>query len=295
MGDKSKNQQMNILVSSDKKYLDYLMTMLFSLRKHNEEFTVYFLNKSISKKTIQKFIHQVKKEIDCNCIEIKIDETLCEQFPIYFKRISIETYLRLFAPFYLPQHMERILYLDVDIIVKKNLKDFYYQDFEGKSLVAIPESLHKSSIIKEHKEKVGLSAEHKYFNAGVLIMNLDKIRQTTSSDMILDLINRKKDCIEYQDQDVLNLLFEKDVKYESKYYNYQLIWRASVSEEDFEKIQILHYSGDEKPWKIKCIKEYSNAYWDIVKERGRVIRPALKLSMSKGYQAIRKCYYKIKG
>lgn len=294
MNDKSNNQQMNIMVSSDKKYLDYLMTMLFSLKKHNDEFTVYFLNRNISQKRMQRFIKQVKKETGCNCVEIKMDEELCEQLPIYFKRISVETYLRLFAPFYLPQDMDRILYLDVDIIIKKNLKDFYYQDFEEKSLVTIPESLHKSSIIKEHKEKVGLNAEHKYFNAGVLIMNLDKIRRTTSTDMILELINKKRECLEYQDQDVLNLLFKNDVKYESKYYNYQSIWRAKINKEELDKIYILHYSGDEKPWMTRYIKEYSIPFWDIVKERGKVLEPTLKLSASKVYQAIRKCYYKIR-
>ena len=295
MSAKNFNQQMNILVSSDKKYLDYLMTMLFSLRKHNDEFTVFFLNRNISQKRMQRFIKQVKKETGCNLVEIKMGEELCEQLPIFFKRISVETYLRLFAPFHLPREMERILYIDVDVIVKKNLKDFYYQDFEDKSIVAIPESLYKSDIIKERKKQLGLSVEHKYFNAGVLIMNLDKIRQTVSSEMILDLIKKKRESLEYQDQDVLNILFENDVKYESKYYNYQSIWRASINKEEMDKIYILHYSGDEKPWIIRCIKEYSTPYWDIVKERGKVLEPIFMLSASKVYQTIRKYYYKIKG
>ena len=295
MKNKNNAKKMNIMVSSNKKFLDYLMTMLFSLKKHNGDITIYFLNKDISEKRMKRFINQVKKEMECDCIEIKINKELCEKLPIFYKRISIETYLRLFAPFYLPDNLERILYIDVDVVVQKEIKDFYYQDFEEKSIIAIPDSMYKSDDIKERKEQLGLNVNHKYFNAGILIMNLNKIRNTISIDDILEIIDKKREILKYQDQDVLNLLFENDVKYESKYYNYQLIWKYSFDMQELGNAFCLHYTGKEKPWRIKCINEAAAPYWDIVRERGKILVPALILSTSKVYQTIRKCYFKIRG
>ncbi len=282
---------MNILVTPCEKYLKYLINLLFSLKKYNDDITVYILYMNISERKMRRFINKVKEEVGCDCLTIKVDKEICKGLPIHINRITPETYLRLFAPFYLPNDLERILYIDVDVIAQKEIKEFYYQDFEGKSLVAIPR-MHGSNI--NDNKRIGVNENHKYFNAGILLMNLNKLRSDTSIEDILDVIDKKRDCLILQDQDVLNILFEKDVKYASKKYNYQLIFITDFNMEEVNSAHLIHYQGTEKPWRIKCINESSAAYWEIMKERGYVIKPKVVFALNKIYSSIRKCYFKIR-
>ena len=282
---------MNILVTPCEKYLKYLINLLFSLKKYNDDITVYLMYEDISEKKIRRFVNKVKDEIGCDCIAIRVGKEVCAGLPIYFKRITPETYLRLFAPFYLPNDLERILYIDIDVIAQKSIKEFYYQDFEGKSLIVIPRT---SSYDKNHNKKIGVSENHIYFNAGVLLMNLNKIRNNIRIEDILDIIDKKREYLILQDQDVLNIMFEKDVKHESTEYNYQLIFKTSFDMEELKRAHLIHYNGPEKPWRIKCINESSAAYWEIMKERGYVIKPKVVFALNKIYSSIRKCYFKIR-
>ena len=130
---------MNILVSSDKNYLDITATMLYSLYIHNKEkINVWFLNKSISHIDKEKFTNYLYEKCKIKVFFIDIDESIFNSLttPLYIKHISIETYFRLIAQFLLPPNVERILWLDSDIIVKGSLKDFYYQTIDSLSMVA---------------------------------------------------------------------------------------------------------------------------------------------------------------
>ena len=106
--------------------------------------------------------------------------------------------------------------------------------------------------------------------------------------------DKKRDCLILQDQDVLNILFEKDVKYAPYEYNYQLTFIKKFNMEEVNGAYLLHYQGSEKPWRIKCINESSTAYWEIMKERGYVIRPKVVYGLNKIYSSIRKIYFKIR-
>ena len=286
---------MNILVTPCKKYLRYLINLVFSLKKYNDDITIYLLYMDISERKIRKFKKRVKDEVGCECITIKIDKEICEELPVYNKRLTHEAYLRLFAPFYLPNDLDRILYLDIDIIAQKSIKDFYYQDFEEKSLVVIPR-MHGSNNNdnKNDKIRIGVNENHKYFNSGVLLMNLNKIRKNIRTEDILDIVDKKRDYLILEDQDVLNILFENDVKYESDKYNYQLIFMKKFDMEELNGAHLLHYQGSEKPWRIKSINKSSAAYWEIMKERGYVIKPKVMYALNKLYSSIRKIYFKIR-
>ena len=67
---------------------------------------------------------------------IKIAEKEIHKFPVYEKRYPVEIYFRIFASKYLPQDLERILYLDADTIVINPLKELYETDFGGNYYVA---------------------------------------------------------------------------------------------------------------------------------------------------------------
>ena len=288
-------RNMNILISSDKRYLNKYKTMLFSLKKYNSEFTVYFLNKNLSSWRMNRFQKYLKKKINCDCIEIKMDEKLFDNLPIHIKRISPETYSRLFAQFYLPEEIDRILWLDADVICLKNIEDTYFKDFEGKSIIGTIDT--NEEMVKEnyqHKIGLDLGNTHHYINAGIIILNLSKMRETTDVQHILDTSIQLKDDIKYQDQDILNVLYKGDMKYVSKYFNYPLFWVSDIEKDEMEKIYFLHYIEAEKPWRIKGNHPLSYLWWDIEKERGNRVKYYLYSFVKGIYMNIRKVFLKIK-
>ena len=108
---------MNILISSNSEYIDKYETMLCSLRKHHQcDITVYFLNYRVPVDIILQFKDNLKSkyEIELNVINVK--DMGFESFPLRLQ-LSIETYFRVYAQFFMPVSVKRVLWLDADIIV----------------------------------------------------------------------------------------------------------------------------------------------------------------------------------
>jgi len=296
MQESDNHRHMNVLISADKKYLSKYKTMLYSLKKYNSDFTVYFLNKSLSPRIMKKFQKYLKKKINCDCVAIDMDEALYENLPINFDRISLETYSRLFAQFCLPEELDRIIWLDADVICLKNIEDIYFQDFDNKSLIGTID-IAEDGVKEEYQDKIGLDlgGAHHYINAGIIILNLKKLRETTTLQSILELCVKLKDSIKYQDQDIINVLYKGDIKYETKYFNYLLFYTESIEKEELEKIHFFHYIESEKPWRIKSHNAFSNYWWDIEIERGNRIKYYAYTFVRKIYMGIRKVYLRVRG
>ena len=289
------SKQMNILISADKRYLNKYKTMLFSLKKYNKDFTVFFLNQSLSHSKMRKFKKYLRKRIGCECIYIDIDKKLFEKLPINRVRFGTETYSRLLAQFYLPDDLDRILWVDADVICKKNIEKVYFQDFGNKSVIATID-IGEDYVRNNYQKKIGLDLNNKqhYVNAGIILLNIRRMRETTNIEYILNMFSELKDKVKLQDQDILNVLYKDDMKYESKYFNYQIRYIDSIDDEDLNKIFFLHYISTEKPWKIKSHNPLSFFWWEIEKERGNIIKYYSYLFARKVYMAIRNFYFRLK-
>ena len=98
----------------------------------------------------------------------------------------------------------------------------------------------------------------KYFNAGFLVMNLSRIRETkTLPDTVMDIIYQHPE-LPYLDQDVLNIVFQDDTYFLSQRYNlpvgmrmtdYRLMKKLGVKDGEYENC-ILHFNGRKKPWRV---------------------------------------------
>ena len=100
-----------------------------------------------------------------------------KDLPLDPSRFSIETYSRIIAQYVLPQNVERILWLDADMIICKNINDFYNVDFEGKAIVCAANLKQDTAKYFEHKIHLGMKTTDVYFNAGVILFNIAKLRK----------------------------------------------------------------------------------------------------------------------
>ena len=260
---------MNILISSNKKYLKPLEVMLYSLSKNTKqnEINVYFVNATLNNKEINKFKKFLGKINNIKLSIINIDKNIFEKLPL-LEHISLETYTRLLLIDLIPKNIDKLLWLDADIVINKNIDDFYNIDLQD-YYATVCESINKESY--KLIEKLGLNQNQKYFNAGIILFNLKKLREDFDSEYFLNYAKSNLDKITWLDQDILNATIGHNCLFcNYKLYNYMHFTNTVLSDKDFEYLKnntvVFHYIGRVKPWNYKFVGKTKNIWLDWAKK-----------------------------
>ena len=251
---------MNILVSCNDHYGMPLMVMLTSLFSTNpcgaeKEHTVYMLEANLSDSMNERIAACVRHfHADYERLHLPDDPFASAKTKPY---ISKETYYRLLAAEYLPPEMERILWLDGDIIVRKNIGKFYHSPFEENMAIACGYGPAMRDLINENACSLGLRHPESYCNAGVMLLNLPECRKKITKEKINRLAESgKTERYLFPGQDVVNLLFDGKFKVE-EYMKYNCMIHCITNQDDLAEAKInaavVHFSGEAKPWKFNDI------------------------------------------
>ena len=205
--------------------------------------------------------------MDVRCLVMSDALKECYIDPRYTEAASF----RLLLPELLPE-VDKILYLDCDILVRQDMGRFYREtDLGDNYLAAVYEAPIPGQAARI--EKLGLSAES-YFNSGMLLMNLSVMRQEKVAEKLLDAC--KVDYLEFPDQDALNQVCEGRVLPVSPLYNgirtfflpqYRHEFERQYPEVSWKELQgaaNIHYTG-EKPWRGYTVKfgEWWRVYYAL--------------------------------
>lgn len=235
---------MNILIAINSAYIQPAKVMLYSLAVHNQEyFDVYLLYNNIKDKEIRNLGNFISRRCHGELHPVEVDATCFQKFSVG-GHFSIETYYRIYAQYLLPQSVERILWLDADVIVKDSIAEFYKTDFRGKCLIACE---NESEINGDNIKRLGLKRKQ-YFNAGVILMNLSVMRKLTSKEELEKVIDRNLSLFVWQDQDILNFLYDENTMIINGKFNCQVRGEQKDISPNIEQAAILHYVGTQKPW-----------------------------------------------
>lgn len=259
---------MNVGIISSKEYLPLARIMLTSLNKScSEKIELYVFHLDLEDSDFE-FINIDKNKISIH--PMKID-------PSGFDGITVDghfglfSYFRLLAPYVLPENMDRIMWLDTDLIIKKDLKDYYNTDFQGKALIASPSVMNQigKGLSSYLKNKYSVGDDAVYFNAGVLIFNLARFREKYSLDYILKIAHEDQKELKYIDQDILNCLFWDDCLITSQYkYNFSpkdAYYDKQLNKETLSDAYIIHYCGKKKPTDFTYPDLGFDEYWQYAK------------------------------
>lgn len=261
---------MNILVAVNRNYISKLKVLIESIRFNNKvKLDVFLFHSELLDEDIDELNQFISKNNRSELHAIRVDAKIFSGINIDIPGLSIETYYRLMASELLPSNIDRILYLDVDIIVDGSLYEFYNIDFEDKVAVVCEDTI--ASFRDDIRTRIGLSKEGKYFNAGVILFNMNKWRETISYKEIKQiLLSGVK--YPFHDQDILNILLDGKLKYISPFiYNFEIVlgrdyidyYIKNVEKSDIKPI-IYHYAGDinAKPWNtsFNC-GDFNKYYW----------------------------------
>lgn len=265
---------MNILVTINRNYLEQLVVLLKSLQKsnHNVLFNVFVMAKDITNLDIKDVEKNLSRKITIHLINISDSEI--DNFPVVEKRYPIEIYFRLFATKYLPEYIDKILYLDTDIVVNNSLKRLYSMDFQDNYFIA---TTHVRKLIhKFHEVRLNMNSSNVYVNTGVLLMNLNALRKNDIEGDIINFVNKNKYKLILPDQDILSALYgDKVMLVDSLIYNlgergynlYNLNNKNKIGLYWVRKNSvIIHYYGRNKPWRKNYRGELNIFYNELVDE-----------------------------
>lgn len=247
-------------------YLDQIKVLLKSLFDNNDtniEIIIFDANLSgHSKAHIKRDINRYGYKLRF----VSVDKKLFQNAPKR-QNISIETYFRLLA-FELLHDIKKVLYLDADIVVDGSLNELWGIDMKDYCIAGVADQ----GTVKNdlyHRASLGLKKDSIYINGGVLLMNLENIRKKISINKIFTFIDIMGDRLKYQDQDMINVLFEDDILYLPTKFNCAPIYKDDKEFIDYychpekrKKPVIIHYIGETKPWKAFCGYKY---FWEYRK------------------------------
>ncbi len=250
-----------IFFTVDDTYVPFLSVTLQSIvEKSSTEYhyEIKILYAKLSNESKEKISKYTRNNITIEYVDVseyfeKLKDKLYTRD--YF---SMTTYFRLFIASLYPQY-NKAIYLDSDVVVLKDIADLYNIDIGNNLVGAVPDDIiQKNEVFQEYVEKVvGVSSYKNYFNAGVLVMNLEELRNYRFEEKFVYLLGTVKYAA-IQDQDYLNRICKGRVKLID--FGWNIMPSASAKEIEEENIKLIHYNYQYKPWHYDNIL-YGKYFW----------------------------------
>lgn len=259
-------KKVHLLFAVDDNYVPFLMTAIKSIADHssnNYTYDITIINEGLkeqSKKNIKNVtqrknfvIHFFNISLIMNSMSLKFD------LRDYY---TLTIYYRLFFPNLFPLK-RKALYLDCDLVVNDDIANLYFTDLKDNLLGAVQDaSVQLYPEFGTYVNKVLRLEKEKYFNSGVLLMNLEKLREFNLEGKVNKLLKKVRYKVA-PDQDILNLLCKDRILYLDNAYNVMPLPDGEV----FDNPKIIHYNLMFKPWNLKGIR-YEEYFWEYAHKVG---------------------------
>lgn len=296
----------HIMLCGDENYIKYCGITITSVLINNKNTHYYFhiICDQIKEIDIIKLQALSNKYL----VNISIYILKCEEVNQLIKsvnkdtHISVATFFRIIGFSILSDKCKYVLYMDSDMFIMGKIEDFWQ--------TKLPESIMAITVIDsaelEHKKDISVN---RYFNAGIMFMDLQKWNKNDLTQKALENIIRFK--YKFMDQDALNILLNRKSLYFDKKFNYlthldSLINNVKTPSKDnlfaTDDLRIVHFVGAIKPWHscaldFKIVKKYQDikkeSFWndcknlditdfDTNKQKYKYARKEMKTSYKEG-------------
>lgn len=258
---------MPVVFICDETYVMPTAVAISSIKENkgkNSKYEIYVIGLNLSKHGRDQIQSLNERNFCVKIIERELSDKQ-RQVVQYRERVTTAAVFKFDLPYIFEQY-EKILYLDSDVIVQKDLTKLFTIDINTQYAAVVMDTMTirgKNGHLKRIDYK-----ENEYFNSGVLLLNLEKMRRDGIPDKLLDYRLNGKNF--FMDQDALNVVFQGNVKYISPYYNllncffewqsiedlrifYDVEFPKSLKE-IYKNAVILHFGDKKKPW------EYNMGY-----------------------------------
>lgn len=186
------------------------------------------------------------------------------------ENFSVDAYNKLYAPNEL-QKFSRVLYLDCDVLVDRDVRPLFSVDLEGSAVAAVPNG--PAPFIPEFNERHGFPKDNPVFNSGLLLIHPERWAEKKIAERVTNWISENQNRLIYRDQDGINVVLYDSIKtlcpqwnMEARHYRE---WWMDISDWWPRKAQdeelIVHYTGSRKPWKRWTYVPRQRAYREYLK------------------------------
>lgn len=276
----NKISPIRIVSAADEGYIVPLGVMLCSLFENNktrDPIEVYLLTgeKGISdagKSSLKKIIDRFP---NTSIHYLHISSEIYKVFNVNIEYINLVTYYRFSIDSLFDESIERILYLDCDLIIKGDIKHLWHTDLKGKTIGAVEDGAMMKPLTdwaKNLKLKLRLEKEIPYLNAGVLLIDMVKWRAGNISEKCIRVLTDYPEKITLNDQDALNFVLRNN------WYQLPIHWNTTTflytdrhryaNKEIHNAVKnpsIIHYTTGNKPWYTHLTHPAKSdflQYWD---------------------------------
>jgi lipopolysaccharide biosynthesis glycosyltransferase len=273
---------MNVVYSSSDLYSEIAgvsMTSLFENNKDVEEITVYVVDNGISELNRNRLLNTARKYNRKLIFVPKVDLETLAHTKVYTGRWNIGTFFRLYLSSILPQSVERVMYIDCDMIIRHSLEDVYNLDLGNCSVAGADDC--RSDL---YRIEIGCEPGSTYINNGFMLIDLKKWRDEGVEKDFTDFISARKGDCTYMDQAPLNgvlgprhEIYELEPKYNAQRVFFDFTYKQlmkirkpehHLSEEQYKKAVddpiIVHFTpvfiSGTRPWQIKDKHKFAPEY-----------------------------------
>ena len=256
----------NFLYCFDNNYNIPAFCSIYSLLENvDQKININIMHKTMKDdKEFPKAITEHKNIGELNIYSVKTDNL---HFPnIDGAHISEATYYRLLIEDYIQKSLEKLIYLDCDVVCVNNplekLEVILNEVKDSESIVGV---LPEPGMFDYANNNYNL--KNNYFNAGVMIIDFKKWRDEKPKNIFLQIINDYDAKLKYWDQDVLNIFFNNKYKPISTSLNFKVdmeIFEKMQLNKEYSNVNFLHYSGKFKPWSVRGALNNNSEYFQEI-------------------------------
>lgn len=288
-----------LIINERNNYGRHLGATLLSVKKNSkEDWNIHIIHETLSSETKNK-LNEIIQCSNSKINYIEIDKEILSKFKIgEGTHLSSIVFARLFIPEFL-KNESKAIYLDCDTIVLKPLEALYNMELNGKSIGVILDGRQdQESSLK----RLNLKSDRTYFNAGVMVMDLEKLRESGKFLKTIDYCLNPDRELRLNEQDALNIIFENDYTVNDITWNYT---HGNREENNYleNDIGIVHFTGDIKPWDCRNYSPYKYLYWKYLnetpwvgfEEENKTVKNIIIRELVKFKLKTRKIRYQLKG
>ncbi|GHT21644.1 glucosyltransferase [Planctomycetales bacterium] len=242
------NGRISIFLTVDVKYYQHACVVMLSVLENNsgEPLDFYILTDKFVPGEGNKILNLQKTFPNCRIKFVTMDDSHFDGLPTK-KWLTVQMYYRMMIPELFPE-LDRCLYFDSDVLVLGSLRELWNTDFED-NYCAASEDYATNRFNTALKERLGIAPEYTYICSGVLLMNLNKLREENKVPEFFETMRRIAPIQWWPDQDGINVTFMGKIKILDPKYGW--CWHDSIERRktgDYPPPVISHLTM-RKPWR----------------------------------------------
>lgn len=247
------------LHDKDGDYSVWVGTTIQSIIEHSTSKIVFHILhdstlNEINRRKLETVVKNSGNDIMFHKIEINIFDT------IEMGRFSVGALFRVMLPSII-QNQKKIIYLDADLFVNRDIKELWDIDVSDYCLAAVRDNTTIKGLATPYAVAMGQTSRENYFNSGVLVMNLEKMRSNGNTyQMVMEYLKANKKS-QLPDQDALNAIYAGKCLLLDEVWNYFIDEVRKVENTKLEK-KIYHYAATKLALYFK--NDVDKAYYQTI-------------------------------